>query len=75
MSTAKRLNYPRDCASLRDEIRELLTCVRDNGTSADGGGGMGRADLWATVQGVEYFITVQKSNAQLRREEEQGCSQ
>lgn len=64
----ERLNYPLDCASLRDEIRELLTSVRDHGTSSDGGGGMGQADLWVTVQGVEYFITVRKSNSQLRKD-------
>ena len=65
---AGRLDYPLDAASLRDEISELLNSVRDNGTSSDTGGGMGQADLWVTVQGVEYFVTVRKSNNQLRRE-------
>lgn len=63
-----RLDYPRDAASLRDEISELLNSVRDHGISSDTGGGMGQADLWVTVQGVEYFITIRKSNNQLRRE-------
>lgn len=57
----KSLRYPEDCASIRDEIRELTTCIRDHGTSSDGGGGMGKADLWLTVDGIEYFITVTRS--------------
>lgn len=63
-----RLNYPQDVASLRDELIELLSTVRDEGTSCDTGGGMGQADLWVKVQGVEYFITVKKSNSQIKKE-------
>lgn len=62
MSATSRLNYPEDAASLRDEIRELLSTVRDHGTSADTGGGMGSADLWVTVQGVEYYINVKRGS-------------
>lgn len=65
-----RLDYPRDAAGLRDEISELLNSVRDHGTSSDTGGGMAQADLWVTVQGIEYFITVKKSNNQKHREDE-----
>ena len=54
--------------SLRDELAEILKCVRDDGTPADTGGGVGAADLWVTVQGAEYYITVRKSNAQIARE-------
>lgn len=52
-------------ASLASEIREFLKTVRDQGTPIDSGGGDGCADLWVTVQGVEYYITVQKSRKQV----------
>lgn len=70
MSSAatNRIDYPLDAASLRDEISDLLQTVRDHGTVSDTGGGMGQADLWVTVQGVEYFVTVRKSNNQLAKE-------
>ena len=45
-----------------------MTSVKDEGTAIDSGSGDGCADLWVTVQGVEYFISIRKSNNQLARE-------
>lgn len=53
---------------LAGEIRAFLGSVKDEGTEIDSGSGDGCADLWVTVQGVEYFISVRKSNKQLVRE-------
>jgi len=52
-------------ASLASEIRGFLKTVRDEGTPIDSGGGDRYADLWVTVQGVEYHITVSKSRKQV----------
>jgi hypothetical protein len=49
--------------SLAHEIRNLLKSVVDENTGIDSGGGDGMADLWATVGGVEYFITIKRSRA------------
>lgn len=51
--------------SLAHEIADLLKPVRDAGTSADSGGGNGMADLWVTVGGIEFFISIRRSNRQL----------
>lgn len=59
MAETSSLNYPRDAAAVRDEIRQLLkSTIADHGSSMDTGGGLGQADLWVQVGGVEYFITV-----------------
>lgn len=56
-------------AAFRDELRALLrTTLADQGTSIDTGGGDGMADLWVTCGGVEFFITIRKSNGQIARE-------
>lgn len=56
-------------ATFRDELRELLRgTIADTGTHLDSGGGDGQADLWVTCGGVEFFITVQRSGAQLARD-------
>lgn len=49
--------------SLAGELRTYLKTIRDEGTHIDSGGGDGSADLWVTVQGVEYYINVRQSNA------------
>jgi hypothetical protein len=46
----------------------LLKNVIDSGTSIDTGGGRDSADLWAKIGGVEYYMTVRKSNNQLASE-------
>jgi len=54
--------------SLIYEIRGFLENVKDQGTSMDSGTNGTCGDLWVTIQGVEYLVTVQKSNAQLAKE-------
>ena len=50
------------------EIRTFLENVKDQGTSMDSGTDGTCGDLWVTIQGVEYLVTVKKSGAQLARE-------
>lgn len=61
-------SWERRPLGLATEIREFLSSVKDEGSSIDSGCGDGYADLWVTVQGIEYFINVRKSNNQLARE-------
>ena len=51
--------------SLAHELRNLLKPIVDEGTGIDSGAGNGMADLWATVGGIEYFITIRRSNKAL----------
>lgn len=61
-------DWDRKPFGLAGEIRAFLGSVKDEGTEIDSASGDGCADLWVTVQGVEYFISVRKSNKQLVRE-------
>ena len=61
-------DWDRKPISLVYEIRDFLEGVKDQGTSMDSGTDGTCGDLWVTIQGVEYLITVKKSNAQLVRE-------
>ena len=47
--------------TLAHEIRRLLGSLKDEGTSIDSGGGDGSANLWVTVGGVEYYLTIIRS--------------
>ena len=58
-------HWDRSPIVLAREIRSFLASVKDEGTGIDSGGCDGGGDLWVTVQGVEYFITIRKSNKQL----------
>ena len=58
---------------LAHKLRDLLKPVTDEGTSIDSGAGAGSADLWVTVGGVEYFLTIRRSNNQLRRDAAAGA--
>ena len=49
--------------SLAGEIRTFLHSVKDEGTNIDSAGGLGGADLWVKVQGVEYLIQVAENKA------------
>lgn len=62
------VDWDRKPFGLASEIRSFLSSVKDEGTGIDSGGGDGTGDLWVTVQGIEYFITVRKSNNQLKKE-------
>lgn len=54
--------------SVATELRTLLATIKDEGTTIDSSSGDGHADLWVTVDGIEYYITVQRSNLQLKRQ-------
>lgn len=53
---------------LAGEIRNFLKSLKDAGTSVDSGGGDGSADLWVTSDGIEYFISIRRSNRQIARD-------
>lgn len=48
-------------AWLRDLLEESLGC------EVDSGGGLGGADFWFTRNGVEFYLTLVPSNAELSR--------
>lgn len=54
--------------SLAEEIAVFLDTIKDVGTGIDSGTDGQSGDLWVTVQGIEYFITIRKSNKQLAEE-------
>lgn len=60
--------WDRRLISLAYEIRGFLDSVKDAGTFIDSGTDGNSGDLWVTIQGVEYFVTIRKSNRQLTRE-------
>lgn len=61
-------DWDRKPISLIYEIRGFLENVKDQGSSMDSGSDGTCGDLWVTIQGIEYLITVKKSNAQLAKE-------
>lgn len=60
--------WDRRPVGLAHEISRFLESVKDQGTAIDSGTNGVTGDLWVTVQGVEYFITIQKSKKQLASE-------
>lgn len=60
--------WDRSAFGLAGEIRSFLMSVKDEGTAIDSGGGDGTGDIWVTVGGIEYFVSIRKSNKQLHRE-------
>lgn len=58
VSKSASFDYPEEAASVRDLLRTLLMPEVDAGSSMDGGGGNGSADLWVKLGGREYFISV-----------------
>lgn len=48
--------------SVASEMKRLLTSASDHGTNIDSGTMDGRAYLWVCIDGVEYFITVERSS-------------
>ena len=54
-----------DAGAIGKEIRaKIEASMVDEGTSVDFEFGMGEACLWFKVGGVEWFLTVRKSNYQ-----------
>lgn len=58
MEHEQTLDYPGDAAMVRDMIKEQMRSQVDFESAMDTGGGMGSADLWLSIDGVEYFISV-----------------
>jgi len=67
-SLATELGWRTDHFEIAGLLRALLKSLIDDGTGMDSGGGADAADLWFTVCGVEYFLTVRRSNAQLLKD-------
>ncbi len=51
--------------SIAHEMAELIQPIRDKGTGCDSGLGLGGADLWVIIQGVEYHIRIKPSGRDL----------
>lgn len=49
--------------SLMQEIKRMIKSIADEGTPIDSGCGGGGSDLWFTVEGVEYIMTVRQSGS------------
>jgi hypothetical protein len=60
--------WDRKPLSIAHEIRTFLDSVKDQGTEIDSGTDGVCGDLWVTIQGIEYLVTVKKSQGQLARE-------
>lgn len=56
--------------ALAEEIAVFLETIKDVGTGIDSGTDGQSGDLWVTVQSIEYFINIRKSNKQLAKERE-----
>jgi len=52
-------------AALTDELREMLKNMVDTGTSIDSGCGNGHGDLWFTIGGIEFYLSVSRSERQI----------
>ena len=62
MEGKSQLFYPPDAASIRDEIRDFLRyAVADADTSLDGGGGFGEAEVFVSVGGKKYTVSVKEA--------------
>lgn len=53
---------------LAHEIRNFLQSIKDNGTEIDSGTDGVCGDLWVTIEGIEYYLSIRKSNNQLKKE-------
>lgn len=53
------MDYPIDAMHVRNLIAEMMRSQVDQGTEdMDTGGGFGAADLWMTIGGTEFIVTV-----------------
>lgn len=55
--------------ALRDAFKLVKETLRDNYTFVDSGYGLGSADLWVIVDGVEIYINMRPSNREMAKEE------
>jgi hypothetical protein len=63
--------WDRKPLSLAHEIMGFLENVKDQGTNIDSGTNGEAGDLWVTIQGIEYYISIQKSGLQKAKEGKQ----
>lgn len=49
------------------KIKRALMGLADDG-SCDSGGGMGCADFWVKIDGVEYYLQCRRSNGQVAKD-------
>jgi hypothetical protein len=61
-------DWDRKPLGIAHEIRGFLASVKDQGTEIDSGMDATSGDLWVTIQGVEFFITIRRSNKQLKKD-------
>ena len=61
-------DWERALILLAHEMRAFLQSIKDEGTSIDSGTDGRSGDLWLTIQGVEWYINIRKSNNQLLKE-------
>jgi hypothetical protein len=61
-------NWDKRPVLLAEEIAAFLKSIKDEGTGIDSGTDGESGDLWVTVQGIEYWINIRKSNSQLVKE-------
>jgi hypothetical protein len=54
------------------EIRQLLNTIKDADTTIDSASGSDTAYLWVTIDGIEYYISIRRSNLQLARQEKRN---
>lgn len=60
---------PRGATEIGYLLRDFLeSAVADADTSVDTGAGLGSFDIWATVDGQEFYINVKKSGNQIAKE-------
>lgn len=48
-----------DAMSLANYIKGALNAVIDEGAAIDSGLGFSRSDLWVTIEGKSFFISIQ----------------
>ena len=58
----------KDAATIASEIMKFLETIKDADTEIDTGSGMEESDLWVKIGGIEWYITIKKSNAQKKKE-------
>lgn len=49
-----------DTMSVAKYITGALSLVKDEGSGIDTGGGSGKRDLWVTIEGKEFIVTVKE---------------
>jgi hypothetical protein len=65
--TAKQhLAWPDQDLGAFEKLHQTLADM--SGSTVDRGIGVASADFWVTIDGVEYFVTVRRSNNQIAKD-------